>query len=383
MDSPLRGREEEGRALSSPRGSISLQAIGEKVEAGKRITEDEALALFQSPDLIALGALADKVRRRKSGLKTYYIINHHINYSNICVATCDFCAFYRRKGQEGSWDYSLPHMERITREAAEAGASEIHMVGGLHPDYPLSYYQEILRSLKAVAPKIHLKAFTAVEIAYFAKKNRMSLQRVLEELRDAGLDTIPGGGSEIFDPQVFGRLVKGKVGFETWLEVHRTLHSMGMKSTATMLYGHIESFEHRVDHMRRLRDLQDETGGFMTFIPLAFLPANTALNELPGPSGFDDLKTVAVARIYLDNFDHIKSYWPMLGPKLSQVAMDFGADDFDGTVEQERIYHMAGSDAPQGLTQRELCTLIREGGKIPVLRDSLYNELEVMPAGVS
>lgn len=356
-----------------------LDPIEEKVNQSQRISDEDALALFNSPDLLRIGAMADKIRQRKSGQKTYYIINHHINYSNICVATCKFCAFYRRKGEEGAWDYSLPQMEQMTRDAAAADASEIHMVGGLHPDYPLSYYQKILSSLKKVAPNIYLKAFTAVEIGYFAKKNRMPIKKVLEELRDSGLDTMTGGGAEIFDPEVFNRLVKGKVDYKVWLEVHRTLHGLGMRSTSTMLYGHIETFAHRVGHMKLLRELQDETGGFLTFIPLAFLPSNTAISDLPGPSGFDDLKTVSVARIYLDNFDHIKSYWPMLGPKLSQVAMNFGADDFDGTVEQEKIYQMAGSDAPQGLAKSELCDLIREGGKIPVLRDSLYNEIAPVP----
>jgi aminodeoxyfutalosine synthase len=340
-----------------------------------RISDAEALRLFQSHDLNAIGAMANTVRERKNGNAAYYILNRHINYSNLCVLDCDFCAFYRRPGEEGGYELSLDEIVAKAKIALEQGITEIHLVGGLHPTWKLADYIAMLRALRTLDSHLHLKAFTATEIRHFARLAKRSTADILATLRDAGLGSLTGGGAEIFAPEIRKQICAPKETADQWLDVHRTWHKMGGRSTCTMLIGHIEKFEHRVDHLRRLREVQDETGGFTAFITLPFQPGNTKLSHLPGPSGFDLLKTMAIARIYLDNFDHIKGYWISMGMKLAQVALSFGVDDIDGTVMEEKIYHMAGVQTPQQMARAELERAIREAGRNPVQRDSLYHEV--------
>jgi len=337
-----------------------------------RISDAEALRLFQSHDLNAIGSMANAVRERKNGNVAYYILNRHINYSNLCILDCAFCAFYRRPGQEGGYELTLDQIVEKAKAALALGITEIHLVGGLHPTWKLADYVAMLRALRALDLRLHLKAFTATEIRHFARLAKRSTADVLAALRDAGLGSLTGGGAEIFAPEIRKQICGTKETADQWLEVHRTWHKMGGRSTCTMLIGHIEKFEHRVDHLRRLRELQDETGGFTAFVTLPFQPANTKLSHLPGPSGYDLLKTLAIARIYLDNFDHIKAYWISMGMKLAQVALSFGVDDIDGTVMEEKIYHMAGVQTPQEMARAELERAIREAGRDPVQRDSLY-----------
>jgi aminodeoxyfutalosine synthase len=354
-----------------------LRDIFDKVEAGERISDADCLRLFQSNDLAAIGTMANLVRERKNGNIAYYILNRHINYSNICILDCDFCSFYRRRRDAGAYEYNLPQMIEKAREALELGITEIHIVGGLHPSFKWDYYVEMLRELKKLDPKLHLKAFTAIEILHLSWVGKRSVPQVLADLREAGLDSLTGGGAEIFDPEVRKVICHAKESAEEWLDVHRMCHKMGGRSTCTMLIGHVENFQHRVDHMRRLRDLQDETRGFTAFVPLAFHPENNKLSHLPGPSGFDLLKTLAIARIYLDNIDHIKAYWILMGMKLAQVALSYGVDDIDGTVIEEKIYHMAGAKTPQQMAREELIKAIRDAGREPVQRDSLYRPVAV------
>jgi aminodeoxyfutalosine synthase len=349
-----------------------LRDIYEKVEAGQRISEDDGLRLYASHDLAAIGAMANLVRERKNGNVAYYILNRHINYSNICILDCDFCAFYRRRREAGAYEYNLPQMIEKAREALKLGITEIHIVGGLHPSFKWDYYIEMLRSLKALDPNLHLKAFTAIEILHLSWVGKRSVPETLAALREAGLGSLTGGGAEILDPEVRQVICHAKESAEEWLDVHRTWHKMGGRSTCTMLIGHVETNHHRVDHLRRLRELQHETGGFTAFVPLAFHPENTKLPNLPGPSGYDMLKTLAIARIYLDNIDHIKAYWVLMGLKLAQVSLSHGVDDMDGTVIEEKIYHMAGAKTPQEMACAELVKAIRETGREPVQRDSLY-----------
>ncbi len=359
------------------RQQTELRDVYDKVEAGQRIDETDCLRLFQSHDLGALGAMADMVRERKVGNAAYYILNRHINYSNICILDCDFCAFYRRRRDAGAYEYNLPQMLEKAREALQLGITELHIVGGLHPSFKWPYYVEMLRELQALDPRLHLKAFTAIEILHLSWVAKRSVPDTLAALREAGLGSLTGGGAEIFDPGVRNVICHAKETAEEWLEVHRTWHGMGGRSTCTMLIGHVEQAEHRVDHLHRLRALQDETGGFTAFIPLAFHPANNKLSHLAGPSGYDLLKTIAIARIYLDNIDHIKAYWILMGMKLAQLALSYGADDLDGTVVEEKIYHMAGARTPQEMARAELVTAIGEAGREPVQRDSLYRPVEV------
>src|SRR3990167_4120902 len=349
-----------------------LQTIKEKVQSGERITHSECLALYASSDLISLGEIANLVRERKNGKKAYYNINRHLNYSNVCYVDCKFCEFGQPKNSPKAYQLSLDEMKRTAAEAYSQGATELHIVGGLHPELKFEYYENLLRELKVVAPTIHLKAFTAVEIDYFAKISRQSIESTLSKLREAGLDAIPGGGAEILGERVRKLICPNKISGERWLEIHRVAHQMGIRSNATMLYGHIEKDEDRVEHLRFLRDLQDTTGGFMTFIPLSFIPFETQMAHLPEPTGLSDLKQIAVSRIYLDNFDHIKVYCIMTGVRIAQVALSFGADDIDGTVTEERIVHMAGAKTPESLSAETLQRLIRETGRDPVERDWLY-----------
>ena len=349
--------------------------IRNKIESGVRISDHDALALFANDDLLAIGELAALANRRQHGNKVYFNINRHINYTNICVNRCTFCAFSKEESETGSYTLALDEILRKAAEAQAAGATELHMVGGLHPDLPFDFYLEMLAAIRADSPKLHIKAFTAVEIDYFARITGQSVAEVIEELKLAGLGSLPGGGAEILGAAVRNQICPEKISGERWLEVTELVHRAGLRSNATMLFGHLETAADRVDHLHKLRALQDRTGGFQAFIPLAFQPDNTRIAGAKGPGGIDALKTLAISRLYLDNFQHIKAYWVMLGLKIAQVALAFGVNDLDGTVIEEKIGHDAGAASPQALSREQLCGLIREAGKVPVERDTLYNEL--------
>ena len=353
-----------------------LGDILEKVKNEERLTPADGLRLYESPDLLAVGYLANIVRERKNGDNAYFIYNQHVNYSNICTNLCKFCAFGKEKESDLAYEMSVNDIEEKVLERIDEPISEIHMVGGIHPDLPYTYYLDALRVIKKARPEIHIQAFTCVEIAHLAELAGKSVSDTLVELREAGLGSIPGGGAEVFSPRIRKLTCEKKLSGEDWLEVARTAHSLGIKTNATMLYGHIETLEERVEHLEMLRQTQDETGGFLTFIPLAFHPKNTELSDLSKTSGMDDLRNIAVARCYLDNFPHIKAYWVMIGPKLAQVALSFGADDIDGTVKEEIITHMAGAETDQAMARDNLVRLIREAGRAPVERDTLYNVLK-------
>ncbi len=365
------------RRLRTPKDLADLAA---KVIAGERLSFDDGMRLYRHDDLLAVGRMADLVRERLHGEKVYYNINRHIEPTNVCATECSFCAF-GKKGNDPE-AYEMAHEDVYERAAScvAEGATEVHIVAGLHPQFDLPWYEEMLRGLEARFPTLHLKCFTAVEIAYFKNLHHLSHETVLRRLIDAGLDSMPGGGAEIFDPEVRKAICDNKCDADEWLEIHRKAHGMGLRSNATMLYGHIERDEHRVDHVLRIRALQDETHGFQAFIPLAFHPANTQLSHLPGPSGRLDLRVVAVSRLLLDNVPHVKAYWIMLGEKTAQIALSFGANDLDGTVEEEKIVHMAGAESPQALSVARLEHLIREAGRTPVERDTLYNVVRREPA---
>lgn len=352
-----------------------LLDLHDKVAAGERIDEADALRLFQSRDLNALGAIADLVRQRKVGNQASYIVNRYINYSNYCILSCQFCAFARKKRDADGFQLTVPEMVQKAREAQALGITELHIVGGLHPSLPFSYYLEMLRELSALEPRLHLKCFTAIEILHLAWLARKSVRETLEELRAAGLNSLTGGGAEIFQPAVRSQIAKGKESAAEYLDVHRTWHRLGERSTCTMLYGHVESLEDRVDHLRQLRALQDETNGFVSFVPLAYQPENNQIPVKHPPSGFDSLRTIAVSRIYLDNFPHLTAYWVGLGLKLAQVALNYGADDLHGTIVEEHIFRMAGGGQPQLQTEAELVKAIREVGRVPVQRNTFYEPL--------
>jgi len=368
-----------------------LSGIRKKVLAGKRITEEDALRLFETDDIFTLGALASYVAAKKNGRKAYFIRNRHINPTNICVNRCKFCAFSRSKGQEGAFELTIDEIiEKIGegqngrgkgqeargkkssgRQVAHHGISEVHIVGGLHPEWPFEHYLNMISAIKKHFPKLHIKAFTAVEIDYFSKISGRSLDNTLAALKKSGLGSMPGGGAEIFSEGIRSRLCPEKISGDRWIEVMEAAHKIGIRTNATMLYGHIENFADRVGHLSRLRSLQDKTKGFQAFIPLAYHPRNTEI-EGSYTSGIDDLKTVAVSRIFLDNFAHIKAYWIMLGEKISQLALLFGADDIDGTIIEEKITHSAGALAGEHLTAEQLVNLIQKTGKTAVERDSFY-----------
>ena len=353
----------------------NLGAIASKVLAGERLSREDGVRLYTSNDLLAVGFLANHVRERLHGNRVYFNVNRHINPTNVCVASCRLCAFGRKPDAPGAYTMALEEAFRLAGEGWTEAVTEFHIVGGLHPDLPFQYYLDLIRGLKERFPSVHLKAFTAVEIGYYAHITRLPIREVLEKLKEAGLGSLPGGGAEIFAPAVRRVICDHKIGAHTWLKVHRTAHELGLYSNATMLYGHIESAEDATDHLLQLRELQDETRGFQTFIPLAFHPANTELGKMvprQETTGFMDLKNVAVARLLLDNFPHIKAYWIMMTPRVAQVALRFGADDIDGTVVEEKIYHDAGATTPQVMTRHEIMRLIREAGREPVERDTLY-----------
>lgn len=350
-----------------------LKKITDKLRANGRLSEKDAVMLFGESDLFGIGRLAAEMAKKKNGSKAYFIVNRHINPTNICVNRCKFCAFSKSKGEEGAFELTLEQiLERLALSPSGHPFSEIHIVGGLHPDWPFEHYLNMISTIRKRFPKPNIKAFTAVEIDYFSKISGLGLQAVLEKLKESGLQIMPGGGAEIFAAGVRNQICPEKISGERWLDIHEIAHKVGIRTNATMLYGHKESIEERVDHLFKLRELQDRTGGFQAFIPLAYHPLNT---EIGGSysSGIDDLKTIAVSRLVLDNFDHIKAYWVMLGEKVSQVALLFGADDIDGTVIEEKIAHSAGGLTGGVMTKDDLIHLIKKAGRIPIERDGLYN----------
>ena len=357
--------------------AAGLSDLYDKVESGQRLTHDDGVRLFHSKELMAVGTMANRVRERKNGNLAYFVRNMHLNPTNVCTVDCKFCGFYRpyREKEEG-WTWSLDHCLNEVRKRLDEPLTEVHIVGGHNPDYPYEFYTDLIRGIRELRSEMHVKAFTAAEYDFFSKRFKKPLDEIFEDFKAAGLGSLPGGGAEVLVERVRQEIYRKKLPAERWLEVVRIAHGHGLSSNATLLYGHIETLEERVEHLCKLRDLQDETGGFMCFIPLAFHPENTELEHLPGPTGFDDLMTIAVSRLMLDNFDHIKAYWIMITPRIAQTALNTGADCIDGTVVEEKIVHMAGARTPVGLTMEELLRLIRDAGREPVQRDSLYNVLQ-------
>jgi aminodeoxyfutalosine synthase len=355
-----------------------LRDIYDKVVAGERISEADALRLFESKDLNAVGAIADFARQKITGNnRASYIINRYINYSNYCILSCQFCSFAKKKRDADGFQLSVEEIVKKAREALNLGITELHIVGGLHPSLPFSYYTDMLRALKNLDARLQLKCFTAIEILHLAWLAKKSVEQTLVELKAAGLESLTGGGAEIFRKEVRSAIAKGKESAEEYLDVHRTWHKLGQRSTCTMLYGHVENLADRVDHLRQLRALQDETRGFVGFVPLAYQPENNDIPVKHPPTGFDSLRTIAVSRIYLDNFPHITAYWVGLGLKLAQVALSYGADDLHGTIIEEHIFHMAGATSPQLQTEAEMIKAIREAGRTPVQRNTFYEPIKI------
>jgi aminodeoxyfutalosine synthase len=354
-----------------------LGRILEKVKSEERLTFDEGQQLYNSNDILALGFLANIVRNRLNGDKTFFIYNQHINYSNICTNLCKFCAFGCEKDSDLAYEMSVEEVKQKVRDRLDEPISEVHMVGGIHPELPFEYYLELLRGIREVRPELHIQAFTCVEIAHLATLAGKPVDETLRLLMEAGLGSLPGGGAEVFSPRIRALTCEKKLPGDEWLEITKIAHRQGLNTNATMLYGHIETIEERLEHLQALREVQDETNGFLAFIPLSFHPKNTAMSDLSRTTGIDDLKNVAVARLMLDNFPHIKAYWVMIGPQMAQIALSFGADDMDGTVKEEVITHMAGAETDQAIGSTTLVRLIKEAGRIPVQRDTLYNEIEV------
>jgi aminodeoxyfutalosine synthase len=354
--------------------AAGLAEIDDKLQAGERLTFEDGLRLFDAPDLLAVGWLANREREKRHGSRTYFNYNLRLEPTNVCEASCLFCTFARLKpGMPEAYTMSLEQAWDKLRQRADQPLTELHIVNGLNPDLPFSYYTDLLRGFKAIRPGIHLKCFTAVEIAFFADLYRMSDEQVLRELRDAGLDSLPGGGAEIFAERVRRKICHDKCDADRYLSIHRIAHRLGLRTNVTMLYGHIETMAERVDHMLRARALQDETGGFQAFIPLAFHPDNNQMRKLPPPTGTDTLRVHAVSRLMLDNIPHIKAFWIATSVELAQTSLWFGVDDLDGTVQEEKIYHMAGSSTPEGMTTASLTRLVRAAGREPIERDTLYN----------
>jgi len=357
-----------------------LRDLYDKVAAGQRISEADALRLFESKDLNAVGAIADLACQRKVGRRASYIINRYINYSNYCILSCQFCSFARKKRDADGFQLSVEEIVAKAREALRLGITELHIVGGLHPSLPFSYYTDMLQALRALDPRLQLKCFTAIEVLHLAWLAKKSVLETLRALQKAGLDSLTGGGAEIFRQEVRSAIARGKESAEEYLDVHRNWHRLGGRSTCTMLYGHVETLADRVDHLRQLRALQDETHGFVGFVPLPYQPENNDIPVQHLPTGFDALRTIAVSRIYLDNFDHLTAYWVGMGLKLAQVALSYGADDLHGTIIEEHIFHMAGAKSPQLQTEAEMIKAIREAGCIPVQRDTFYKQIKVWDA---
>jgi aminodeoxyfutalosine synthase len=359
---------------------MSIHDIEQKVMAGQRLTAEDGLRLYETDDTATLQRLANHVREQKHGRKAFYNVNMHINYSNICAVECMFCAFGKKAGEPGAYEMSLDEIFGRAGVLKDSGPAEVHIVGGLHPDYPYQYYLDMVAGIDRRYPNIHVKAFTAVEIAYLADLAKKSWRQVLEDLKAAGMDSMPGGGAEILTDRVRQKTCPDKITAAEWLEIHKLAHQIGFRTNATMLFGHIERLDERIEHMVRLRSLQDETGGFMAFIPLRFHPDHTRLKKLPMVGPEEVLRNIAVARLMLDNFDHIKAYWIQVGLETARDALNWGADDFDGTVVDERITHMAGAKTPVGVREENIWDLIREAGCVPVRRDSTYNEVQVIAA---
>jgi aminodeoxyfutalosine synthase len=374
-----------------------LRDLYDKVVAGERISEADALRLLESKDLNAVGAIADFARQKKVGNRASYIINRYINYSNYCILSCQFCSFARKKRDADGFELSTEQIVAKAREALKLGITELHIVGGLHPSLPFSYYTGMLKALRALdsdgraalprgqdeqqlvpTQRLHLKCFTAIEILHLAWLAKKTVGQTLTELKAAGLDSLTGGGAEIFRPEIRSAIAKGKESAEEYLDVHRTWHRLGGRSTCTMLYGHVESLADRVDHLRQLRALQDETHGFVGFVPLPYQPEDNDIPVEKPPTGFDSLRTIAVSRIYLDNFDHITAYWVGMGLKLAQVALSYGADDLHGTIIEEHIFHMAGATSPQLQTEADMIKAIREADRTPVQRNTFYEPIKVL-----
>src|ERR1700683_2116784 len=349
-----------------------LEPIAAKVLAGERLDFNDGLTLYGTRDVLAVGWLANHVRERMHGDVTYFNVNRHINPTNVCVAACKLCAFGRKKGDPAGYTMALEEAWETAASGYTEAVTEFHIVGGLHPDLPFEYFLDLVSGLKQRFPKVHIKAFTMVEVAFLAHRAKLSIEQTLVKMREAGVDSMPGGGAEIFASRVRSIIFDHNIDGSEWLNTARMAHKLGFRSNATMLYGHIENDEDRVDHLLKLRSVQDETGGFQTFIPLAFHPENTPLDHLPVTTGLTDIRQIAVARLLLDNFPHIKAYWIMMTPRVAQVALRFGADDLDGTVVEEKIYHDAGAQTPQAMTRTELTRLIREAGCDPFERDTLY-----------
>ncbi|HVU27818.1 MAG TPA: aminofutalosine synthase MqnE [Verrucomicrobiae bacterium] len=355
-----------------------LRNIYAKVAEGERISEADALQLFESKDLNAVGAIADLARQKKVGNRASYIVNRYINYSNYCILSCQFCSFSKKKRDADGFQFTIEEIVQKAREALNIGVTELHIVGGLHPSLPFSYYTDMLRALKKLDSRLQLKCFTAIEILHLAWLAKKSVEQTLIELKDAGLESLTGGGAEIFRKEVRSAIAKGKESAEEYLDVHRTWHKLGGRSTCTMLYGHVENLSDRVDHLRQLRALQDETHGFVGFVPLAYQPQDNDIPVEHPPTGFDSLRTIAVSRIYLDNFPHITAYWIGLGMKLAQVALSYGADDLHGTIIEEHIFHMAGATSPQLQTETDMIKAIREAGRTPVQRNTFYEPIKIL-----
>ena len=357
--------------------AAGLAEIHDKVMRGERLGFDDGVTLYRSRELMTVGALANVVRERKNGDAAYFVRNMHLNPTNVCTVDCKFCGFYRPyRHKEQGWTWDLEKALGEVRHNLSDAITEVHIVGGHNPDYPYEFYLDLIRGIHELKQDIHVKAFTCAEYDFFAKRFKKDVDRVIDDFKAAGVDSLPGGGAEVLVERVRRELYPKKISAERWLEVARKAHQHGLRSNATMLYGHVETLEERIEHFCRLRALQDETGGFMCFIPLAFHPENTQISHLPGPTGFDDLMTIAVARLMLDNFDHVKAYWIMISPRIAQIGLAMGADDLDGTVIEEKIVHMAGAKTPVGLTVAELCRLIREAGRRPIQRDSVYNVVQ-------
>ena len=368
--------------MRSRLAAAHLLDIADKLDAGVRLTLEDGIGLFESPDLLAVGWLANREREKRHDGRTFYNYNIRLEATNVCVASCLFCSFARLKpGDPGAYTMSLEEAWAKLTKRAHQPLTEVHVVNGLHPDLPFDYYTELLRGFKRIRPDIHLKCFTAVEIAFFADLYHMTDEQVLRELMAAGLDSLPGGGAEIFADRVRKKIAHDKCGTELYLDIHRLAHRLGLRSNVTMLYGHIETAEERVDHMLRARALQDETGGFHAFIPLAFHPDNNQMRKLPAPSAADTLRVHAVARLVCDNIPHVKAFWIATGVEVAQTSLWFGVDDLDGTVQEERIYHMAGARTPESLTPAMLQWLVRAAGRQPVERDTLYNVIQAVGSG--
>ena len=353
-----------------------LKPIAGKVLAGERLSIDDGILLYRSPDLLAVGWLANYVREKRHGNVTYFNVNRHINPTNVCVAHCRLCAFGRDASSPGAYTFALEEIYQRAEQGVREGATEFHIVGGLHPDLTFDHYLEMVRGLKQRCPTVHLKAFTMVEVHFFSRIAKTSVEEVLQRMKEAGVDSCPGGGAEIFHPRVRKIICDHKTSGQMWLNTARKAHQAGLHSNATMLYGHVETEEERVDHLVKLRELQDETHGFVAFIPLAFHPDNTALSHIPKTTGYLDLRNIAVSRLLLDNFEHIKAYWIMLTPSIAQIALRFGANDLDGTVVEEKIYHDAGAKTSEFPPRAELERLIRAAGRVPVERDTLYRPVD-------